>query len=388
MGLFRQCCCNSMVILMFLLGLKIVTLACILISNVVYTVPATIIPILFDVGSASYWLVLSTYSYVSFGVFFNYWMAVGTSPGYVTPDVAARAVEAARREGRPLSTLRTCQTCKLVKPPRTHHCSISGKCVLKMDHFCPWINGAVGYYNQRYFYSFLVYLLIGTLYSLLLISRVCYFHTELEAFRFDKVCSQTRVFFTLVLVIVIFAAMLFFVGWNTHVVATNQTAIEVQINREYSSYGSSNNNPKQQQVSGPNNNSGLINRGSAAVTLWRNPYDIGRWNNFVEVFGGDWSLGFPSVMEVAATLQRCARRLLATCSRNKGSRDNSSYCDGWVTPAHHSTNSCLHSRAAISTKRGGVLGCLWMFSPTFQPMQGDGTWYPTVQPMRSSSSVV
>lgn len=31
-----------------------------------------------------------------------------------------------------------CSTCNNWKPDRTHHCSEVGRCVRRMDHFCPW----------------------------------------------------------------------------------------------------------------------------------------------------------------------------------------------------------------------------------------------------------
>jgi palmitoyltransferase len=37
-------------------------------------------------------------------------------------------------DGRP----RWCSQCLNWKPDRAHHCSSSGRCILKMDHFCPW----------------------------------------------------------------------------------------------------------------------------------------------------------------------------------------------------------------------------------------------------------
>lgn len=33
---------------------------------------------------------------------------------------------------------RYCSTCKIWKPDRVHHSSELGKCVYKMDHYCPW----------------------------------------------------------------------------------------------------------------------------------------------------------------------------------------------------------------------------------------------------------
>ena len=37
-------------------------------------------------------------------------------------------------DGKP----RWCSTCCQWKTDRTHHCSEAGRCVRKMDHFCPW----------------------------------------------------------------------------------------------------------------------------------------------------------------------------------------------------------------------------------------------------------
>ena len=37
-------------------------------------------------------------------------------------------------EKTPISTV--CEVCSRVKPPRAHHCSKCGKCILKMDHHC------------------------------------------------------------------------------------------------------------------------------------------------------------------------------------------------------------------------------------------------------------
>jgi hypothetical protein len=33
---------------------------------------------------------------------------------------------------------RWCKKCGEWKPERAHHCSVSGRCVLRMDHYCLW----------------------------------------------------------------------------------------------------------------------------------------------------------------------------------------------------------------------------------------------------------
>jgi palmitoyltransferase len=56
-------------------------------------------------------------------------------------------------DGRP----KWCHECANWKPDRTHHCSSSGRCVKKMDHFCPWVGGPVGENNFKYFIQFTGY---------------------------------------------------------------------------------------------------------------------------------------------------------------------------------------------------------------------------------------
>lgn len=50
-----------------------------------------------------------------------------------------------------------CETCGLSRPPRTHHCSVCGQCVLRYDHHCPWVANCVGIANHGYFLKFLLF---------------------------------------------------------------------------------------------------------------------------------------------------------------------------------------------------------------------------------------
>ncbi|XP_063045430.1 palmitoyltransferase ZDHHC2 isoform X2 [Engraulis encrasicolus] len=60
--------------------------------------------------------------------------------------------------------IRFCDRCILVKPDRCHHCSVCDKCILKMDHHCPWVNNCVGFSNYKYFMLFLAYSLLYCLF--------------------------------------------------------------------------------------------------------------------------------------------------------------------------------------------------------------------------------
>lgn len=95
-----------------------------------------------------------------------YYKVVLTDPGYVTPTLVQcvkDAMQAAIEEGGNSSSLvlKTCQKCKLLKPFRAHHCSFCNRCVLKMDHHCPWVANCVGQDNYKFFFHFVVYAFIA-----------------------------------------------------------------------------------------------------------------------------------------------------------------------------------------------------------------------------------
>ncbi|XP_060237611.1 palmitoyltransferase ZDHHC2 isoform X2 [Meriones unguiculatus] len=60
--------------------------------------------------------------------------------------------------------IRYCDRCQLIKPDRCHHCSVCDKCILKMDHHCPWVNNCVGFSNYKFFLLFLAYSLLYCLF--------------------------------------------------------------------------------------------------------------------------------------------------------------------------------------------------------------------------------
>ena len=66
--------------------------------------------------------------------------------------------------------LRRCPKCNdNFKPGRAHHDSVTGRCIVKFDHFCPWVGNAVGATNHKFFVLFVGYTMVSCLISLLLI---------------------------------------------------------------------------------------------------------------------------------------------------------------------------------------------------------------------------
>ncbi|KAL9893652.1 palmitoyltransferase ZDHHC16 [Glossina fuscipes fuscipes] len=101
-------------------------------------------------------------------VIFHYVMAVVTPAGEPPEGISLT------------NAVSICKKCIKPKPPRTHHCSVCNKCILKMDHHCPWLNNCVGYGNHRYFFLYMLYTTMGSLFLVVFGFEIGYRYLWLE----------------------------------------------------------------------------------------------------------------------------------------------------------------------------------------------------------------
>ena len=59
---------------------------------------------------------------------------------------------------------RYCSTCEVNCPPRSFHCHMCNKCILKRFNHCTFLGKCCGYLNARYYFLFVIYTWLGTIY--------------------------------------------------------------------------------------------------------------------------------------------------------------------------------------------------------------------------------
>jgi uncharacterized membrane protein len=104
-----------------------------------------------------------------------------------------------------------CKKCDSFKPPGSHHCSTCNGCIARMDHHCPWINNCVGFYNQKHFLLFLVYVFLGSTHGLYRILKQGYWCFNKNCYMFQSVWMTVLGFFSAILAIIfsIFVVVMF-----------------------------------------------------------------------------------------------------------------------------------------------------------------------------------
>lgn len=143
------------------------------------------------------------------------------------PDFLSKRSITSKRDGR----FRVCRTCHVWKPDRCHHCSTCNRCVLKMDHHCPWLPGCIGFKNQKYFIQFLLY---STFYASIILTITSlqlymWFHDGV----FERELIDLLLLSVWLLAVGVTTALFCFTTFSILQATKNQTTIEMYGLRRY-----------------------------------------------------------------------------------------------------------------------------------------------------------
>mmetsp|Transcript_16849 Transcript_16849/g.25340 ORF Transcript_16849/g.25340 Transcript_16849/m.25340 type:complete len:331 (-) Transcript_16849:55-1047(-) len=261
-----------------ILGPILLSTALVLILGVTYIFFVFLLPTISSGSSLSYAVHFLCGVYLATNILFNLvscaFTAAGSpkrcrDPGKILGQkvivVESKTMHQIKRETviYPGVSYKLCRHCRCVKPPRAHHDSITGKCVYEMDHFCPWMNNCIGYYNYKYFVLFMAYLFVGCVYILVVCSSWVLELTPAQRRQalYGGIDVDEAVILTFTVALSAALAVGILLGWHIYLILTNQTTIEFYINYENRSAARS---------------SGI---------LYKNPFDLGWRKNIKRVFG-------------------------------------------------------------------------------------------------------
>lgn len=129
-----------------------------------------------------------------------------------------------------------------------------------MDHFCPWINNCVGFYNQKYFFLFVMYNCILTWFMLINMSPTFanIVGSKLDELSFDFGDLNFQLVVCYMLLCLLCFGLTGFLSFHTFLVSHNYTTIEY-----------------------------LEKRTCWPKADWVNPYNLGVLKNLQSVFGNN-----------------------------------------------------------------------------------------------------
>lgn len=133
-------------------------------------------------------------------------------------------LERQNQMGNP-SGLRTCAKSHMLKPPRSHYCSVTRRLVLNMDHFCPWVDNAVGYYNRKFFILFIVYACVTCLYAAAMLYAGGALNLADQS-RLESLGASTVRLMAMMIDVALGIALIFFAFFHLGMAAKNETTIE------------------------------------------------------------------------------------------------------------------------------------------------------------------
>lgn len=181
--------------------------------------------------------------------------------------------------------IRFCETCNKFKPDRAHHCKFCNRCYLKMDHHCFWMNNCITISNYKFFICFVFYTWVLCIQffiiftpSLIKLIKGTSKESQFEPLSLS-ICGSAYV-----VCIIIFSFSFILWCYNIMLGVNNYTSFEY--------------NTLHKEIDKENEN-GIVeyskfdyNVKASKYTELKSRYDIGGWNNWVQIYGNSFFMWF------------------------------------------------------------------------------------------------
>mmetsp|Transcript_553 Transcript_553/g.1336 ORF Transcript_553/g.1336 Transcript_553/m.1336 type:complete len:328 (+) Transcript_553:31-1014(+) len=196
--------------------------------------------------------------------------------------------EAARRAAIESGAVRFCKKCQMYRPPRSHHCASCKKCVLRMDHHCPWVQNCVGAGNTKFFILFLFYATISCVYySAMVFFFLLSFFKGKTALSVKELGAWLGIILATVIIVFCLSLMVAgLCGWNLWLLAKNETSLENYDNEVAASRGK---RAKRRLEKGLACTESELEAAKTKKPA-RHPYNLGLYRNIKSVMGPSWWL--------------------------------------------------------------------------------------------------
>ncbi|KAL0050134.1 hypothetical protein WJX82_004923 [Trebouxia sp. C0006] len=154
-------------------------------------------------------------------IIFNYVQCVITDPG------STEILDTSGYQMVAMQCQRRCRRCRKPKPPLAHHCHICSRCVLRMDHHCPWMNNCIGFHNYRFFVLFTFYLWAGSAYSAWMLLWELGRIGRMSQFHMGEAVYPYALLVPFVLSAAVSIALTALMGWHFFLIWQGQSTIDM-----------------------------------------------------------------------------------------------------------------------------------------------------------------
>ncbi|KAH7927826.1 zf-DHHC-domain-containing protein [Leucogyrophana mollusca] len=173
---------------------------------------------------------------LTFLAFSSLIVCVARDPGPISPDSSETETDDENEDmglteallamgDEDMSPARWCRKCWASRPERAHHCNTCGRCVLKMDHHCPWLGSkCVGHRTYPAFVHFICCVTIFSAY-VAWVSGSAFWYAVKNPYEVDQV-TPVHELFLLMAGVVFTLVMGSFLIYHLYLISTNQTTLE------------------------------------------------------------------------------------------------------------------------------------------------------------------